>query len=191
MAVPELSGPRRAKSPETPAPSSPPNEIRSDFSADLDAAAQADLDAALAEARAPAPLDAAPQGDGLMPREEWCQMFLGCHDIAGNVMGSAVLAGTSNRKGAMDAAGAIYDTCKRVSALRFMLSPDSEWFKSATLIAMFYLPLTKEIAAERRIMLARRAEAARAPSPRAPVSRNQDGVPFQGAETAGARQVQG
>src|SRR5260370_34078770 len=79
--------------------------------------APAHLEAALAEATGAAgATPGAPPAPVLMPRPEWCDLYLKCHGIAGHMTGSAVLQGVPQRAGGLDAAGAIYDTCAEVPA---------------------------------------------------------------------------
>jgi hypothetical protein len=161
MSLPELTGPKHQPSPPSPPPPPSREADQSGLSSTTD-----HLDAALSEATAgdielprAAVIGFDGGGDVLMERGEWCKMYLGAHDIAGNVIGSAVLANASGRKGAEDAAGAIYDTCAKVKALHFMLSPNAEWFKAATLVAMFYVPMGRELIAERRARMTARPAA--------------------------------
>lgn len=101
-----------------------------------------------------APGAAAPPG--VMPKDEWCKLWLACHGMTGNIMGSAVLAKAAERPGGMDAAGAIYDIAAETPALRWMIDGGNVWFKRAACLAVFYVPLGAEI---------RRERAARVPPP--------------------------
>lgn len=111
-----------------------------------------------------------------MPREEWCDLWLKCHDIGGHAIGSKVLAGTSRRAGGMDAAGAIYDTCADTPALHWVIAPGGKWFQRIAVAGAFYAPLVGELRDERR----RQAAPPRAPAP--PQSpRDVQGVPLEGS----------
>ncbi len=97
----------------------------------------------------------------LMPRPEWCDLYLKCHGIAGHVMGSAVLVSVPQRAGGLDAAGAVYDTCAETPWLHFLLHPGGIWFQRASIVLLFYAPIVGELRAERA-----KRQAPRPPQPR-------------------------
>ncbi|SRR5258708_977876 len=122
----------------------------------------AHLEAALAEATGAAgATPGAPPAPVLMPRPEWCDLYLKCHGIAGHVTGSAVLVSVPQRAGGLEAAGAIYDTCAEIPWLHFLLHPGGIWFQRATLVLLFYAPIAGELRAERA-----KRQAPRVPRPR-------------------------
>src|SRR5260221_12876956 len=110
----------------------------------------AHLEEALAEATGAAgATPGAPPAPVLMPRPEWCDLYLKCHGIAGHMTGSAVLQGVPQRAGGLEAAGAIYDTCAEIPWLHFLLHPRGIWFQRATLGLLFYAPIAGALRAER------------------------------------------
>src|SRR5260370_15189662 len=122
----------------------------------------AHLEAALAEATGAAgATPSAPPAPVLMPRSEWCDLYLKCHGIAGHAMGSRVLAGVPERAGGTEAAGAIYDTCAETPYLHFLLHPGGKWFQRAMMVGYFYAPIVGALRAERA-----RRQAPRVPRPR-------------------------
>jgi hypothetical protein len=151
---PELAAPIPQQGPE------PLQQLESeaDFSSAADTAEH--LDAAFAAASgtpgAETGADSAAQGPVFMPRDEWCKVWLAAHGIAGFILNSAALQRvTPELRGAMDAAGAIYDTAAEVSWLHWLLDPHSKWFQRAIVVAGFYGPLFREVQGEIR---ARRAK---------------------------------
>src|SRR6266851_2710765 len=123
--------------------------------------APAHLEAALAEATGEGAPGAAPPAPVLMPRPEWCYLYLKCHGIAGHVMGSAVLVSVPQRAGGLEAAGAVYDTCAETPWLHFLLHPGGIWFQRASIVLLFYAPIVGELRAERA-----KRQAPRPPQPR-------------------------
>lgn len=118
-----------------------------------------------------------------MPRDEWCKFYVKVHTVAGNMMDSAVLRGVEYRAGALDAAGAIYDTCLETPMLWFFIDRHGKWFERATLVGMFYLPLADELRKERHAKLAAARAARAAAKPAAGTSAGgEDGRPPDGLQ---------
>lgn len=130
----------------------PPSEAFSESDPASSASAEPGehLDAALAEATGATLETAGPAGPVLMPRDEWCKMWLACHGIGGNIIGVRALIEAPERKGAMDAAGAIYDTAAETPALRWLLDPQGEWVKRVVVVGTFYAPLSRDVVTELR-----------------------------------------
>lgn len=137
------------------------------------------LEAALAEATGAT--TAAPAGPALMPRDEWCKMWLACHGIGGNIIGVRALIEAPERKGAMDAAGAIYDTAAETPALRWLLDPQGEWVKRIVVVGTFYAPLSRDVMTELR---ARRRPAPAAANANAAPPVDMAAPPANGLHTA-------
>jgi hypothetical protein len=78
------------------------------------------------------------------------------------MINSAALQSVPDRDGALEAAGAIYDTAAETPQLRFLIEVKSKWLERALTVGMFYAPLVGEIRRERA---ARHQPGAR-PSPR-------------------------
>ena len=152
------------------------NESETASTSSIDAP-PANLVAAATAAELDAPIVAKPAAEPFvpMPRPDWCDLWLKCHDIGGHAIGSRVLAGTSRRSGGMDAAGAIYDTCLDTPALHWVIAPGGKWFQRIAVAGAFYAPLVGELRDERR----RQAAPPRAAAPAAP--RDVPGVPLEGS----------
>lgn len=162
---------------DPPIPPSPPSESAPGSSTDEisrrafgdGAPAPAHLEEAFSIATGTEPLAPAAR---FMPRKEWCEFWLKCHGITGQVMGSKVLAGIPERKGMLEAAEAIYDSCVDTPALHWMIAPGGKWFQRAAVVAYAYAPIAGELRAER---------AARAHPPRNAAPRDPEGSLGDGA----------
>jgi hypothetical protein len=172
---------------ETPSPPLPPSDEGSSEVDDIARRAFGSgehLDGAFAAATgAPDPAAEIEPMPVIMPREEWCKLWLSAHGMAGEVINVRALAGVPTRNGALDAAGAIYDTAKDTPSFHWLLDPRGEWMKRVIVVGMFYVPLAREVGAEmaarRRRKPAPRPPAAAAPSPHEPA---QDGVAVEAVD---------
>lgn len=126
----------------------------------------AHLEQALAAAEGTA--SAAAPAPQFMPRAEWCEFWLKCHGITGQVMGSSVLKSVPQRAGMLEAAGAIYDSCIDTPALHWMIAPGGKWFQRGAIVLYAYGPVVGELRAERAAVIAARARAPRVEAPRDP-----------------------
>jgi hypothetical protein len=137
----------------------------------------AHLEAALAAAEGATAGASAETAPAVMPRAEWCDLYLKCHGIAGQAIGSRVLIGVPERKGGLEAAGAIYDTILDTPVLHFLIHPGGVWFQRASLVAFFYIPVIAEVRAERAPR-----KTPRAPAPRDPAETGGLAMPPDGAQ---------
>src|SRR5579883_693933 len=109
-----------------------------------------------------------PAGPRFMPRDEWCKGWLAAHGVCGQMLGSATLAHCPERAGAMDAAGAIYDTAADTPMLHWLIDPKSEWMKRGFVVFAFYGPVAKGVAGELRQRRAAKPAGKASPAPGVP-----------------------
>ena len=96
--------------------------------------------------------------DGFLTRDAFFAAFVVAHQLAGQVAGLKTLIEAPKGDAARPASDALYDTCRDVPMLHFLIQPGGIWFQRAAVVAAYALPVAAACQQELRARRARPVE---------------------------------
>jgi hypothetical protein len=135
---------------ESPSPPSPPQNIGSIDPAAVRSGAEFDALAGAAPSEPPAPgeTEPAPPPPSLLEFDAWYKVAAGGFMVASAITKLKSLAFDPANATAREAFSALYDTCREIPALNFLLMPAGKWMARAMAVGAFAVPMAGAVRGE-------------------------------------------